>query len=303
MLLYIWQMKKNVLIIFCLFPLFVFSEGDWNWWNQKHGWEPGMPSWRSFMHITPGYLGPNALPVPDVKKGVVQPGTSFELGFDAHFQEGDPTQNLFAKYYKSFAEDKIAIELYWFVVEHYAMSDFIRDERVARDFDGKGLAVGDIYFSTLVQLVKGKKFPDTMARMAGRTSSGSQLEGARYSDSPGYFFDFSFSKEFPGKKENFSFQPFASFGFYSWQTNDDMNLQNDAFMYGGGADLKWSRWSVSNSLSGYSGYKMERDKPMIYTFDLNYSLKKHTLRLQYLHGLRDWKYQTIKFSVIWNLKK
>jgi hypothetical protein len=189
------------------------------------------------------------------------------------------------------------------VIEHYAMSDSIRDARIARDKDGKGVAVGDIYFSTLIQVVKGKKFPDTMFRMAGRTSSGSQIEGARYSDSPGYFFDLSFSKEFPGKNEKMSFLPFGSFGFYSWQTNDDLNLQNDAFMYGAGADLKWSRWSVSNSLSGYSGYKKERDKPMVYTFDLSHTLKRQTLRLQYLYGIRDWNYQTIRFSIIWNLKK
>jgi len=65
-------MRNLILTIFCLFPLISFSQSDWNWWNEKHGWEPGMPSWRSFLHITPGYLGPNALPVPDVKKGVVQ---------------------------------------------------------------------------------------------------------------------------------------------------------------------------------------------------------------------------------------
>ena len=294
--------KKITLIIFCLVPLLVFSE-DYNWWNIKHGWQPGMRDWRGLMHITPGYLGPNALPVPEVKKGIVQTGRSFELGFDFHFQQGDPTQNLFAKYYRSFADDRIAIELYGVVIEHYAMSDSIRDSRISRDFDGKGTAIGDLYFTTLIQLIKGKKFPDTMLRMAGRTASGGNLEAARYSDSPGYFFDLSFSKEFQCKNGKMIFLPFASSGFYSWQTNDDLNLQNDAIMYGVGADLKWSRWSVSNSLSGYSGYKKEKDKPMVYTFDVNHKLKRQTIRLQYLYGIRDWNYQTVKFSIIWNLKK
>jgi hypothetical protein len=296
-------MRKVILIIFCLFPLLGFSQEDYNWWNTIHGWHPGMRDWRGWMHITPGYLGPNALPIPEVKKGVVPAGTNFESGFDFHFQKGDPTQDISGKFYHSFANDKIAIELYGVIVEHYAMSTFIRDERIARDFDGKGLAVGDLYFSTLIQLIKGKKFPDTMFRMIGRTASGSQIEAARYSDSPGYSFDFSFSKEFQGKNENLTFLPFAMFGFYSWQTNSDLNLQNDAYLYGAGADLKWSLWSVSNSLSGYSGYKKERDKPMVYTFDLNRKLGRNTLRFQYLYGLRDWNYQTIKFSMIWNLKK
>ncbi len=295
-------MKKFFLLVICLLPLVSFSE-DYNWWNVKHGWQPGMPCWRYFMHITPGYLGPNALPVPDVKKGVVPVGNNLEMGLDFHFREGDQTQNIFGKYSRSFANDKIAIELYGVVIEHYSMSDSIRDERVARDFDGKGIAIGDLYFATLIQLVKGRKFPDTMVRMAGRTASGGNLEAARYADSPGYFFDFSFSKEYYCGNRKMSFLPFASFGFYSWQTNDDLNLQNDALMYGLGADLRWSKWSVSNSLSGYSGYKMERDKPMVYTFDLNRKLKNYALRLQYLHGLRDWNYRTVKFSLILNLKK
>lgn len=282
--------------------MLAFSQSDWTWWNVKHGWKPGMRSWRGLMHISPGYLGPNALPVPDVKKGYVPAGSNIELGLDFHFQKGDPTQDIFAKYYRSFANNKIAIELYGVVVEHYAMSDSIRDSRIARDFGGKGFAVGDLYFSTLIQIVKGRKFPDTMFRMAGRTSSGSQIEGARFSDSPGHFFDFSFSKEYVGKNAKMTFLPFASFGFNSWQTNDDMNLQNDAVMYATGMDIKWDRWLISNSLSGYSGYKKERDRPMVYTFDLNRKLKKNALRLQYLYGLRDWNYQTFKFSYIWNLK-
>lgn len=294
-------MRKAVLFFLFILPMLGFSE-DYIWWNIKHGWEPGKPGWRNYMRITPGYLGPNALPVPDVKKGVVQSGANIEFGFDFHFMEGDQTQDIFAKYYRSFADGKVAIEVYGVVMEHYVMSEFIRDERIARDFDAKGFANGDLYFSTLVQVVKGRKFPDTMVRMAGRTASGNQLEGARYADSPGYFFDFSFSKAYAGKKEGMTFLPFASFGFYSWQTNDELNLQNDAWMYGLGADLKWSQWSVSNSLSGYSGYKKERDRPMVYTFDVNRHLKNKTIRLQYLHGLRDWTYQTVKISLILPLK-
>ncbi|HAH26038.1 MAG TPA: hypothetical protein DCL77_20140 [Prolixibacteraceae bacterium] len=273
------------------------------WWNIKHNWQPGMRSWRGLMHITPGYLGPNALPVPNMEKGVVPEGTSMELGADFYFRTGDPTQDISAKYYRSFANERIGIELYGVVYEHYNMSDTIRDERIARDFNGKGYAIGDFYFATLLQLIKGKKFPDTMLRLGCRTASGGNLEAARYSDSPGYFIDFSFSKEFADANKKLSFRPYASGGFYCWQTNDDFDLQNDALLYGVGADLKYSSWSVSNSLSGYSGYKNERDRPKVYTFDLKHTINKYTLRLQYLYGLRDWTYQGVKLSMIWNLKK
>lgn len=296
-------MKKTTLFILLLLPIIGVCEEDWMWWNIKHGWELGMPSWRSFIHITPGYLGPNALPVPEIKKGVVQPGKSLEVGLDMHFRTGDPTQNIFARYYRSFADNKIAIELYGVVLEHYAMSDSIRDERVARDYDGKGIAVGDLYFSTQIQLVKDRRFPDMMLRMTGRTASGGHLDAARYSDSPGYFFDLSISREYACKNQNLTFKPYASLGFYSWQTNDDMNLQNDALLYGAGTEHLWKSWSVSNSISGYVGYKHERDRPMVYTLDLNRKLKKNSIRFQYLCGLNDWTYQTFKFSYIFNLAK
>ena len=296
-------MKKIILLILCIAPLLSISGEDYTWWNKLHGWETGMPGWRSFLHISPGYMGPNALPVPEVKKGIVTAGNNVEFGLDFHFMKGDPTQDIFAKYYRSFAENKVAIELYGVIVEHYAMSAYIRDERNARDFDGKGFTNGDLYFSTLIQVIKGKKFPDTMFRMACRTASGNQLDGARYTDAPGYFFDLSFSKEYEGRNEKMSFLPFASVGFHSWQINDEINMQNDTYMYGVGGEFKWSRWTVSNSLSGYSGYKKIHDKPMVYTIDLNHSYKNQTIRLQYLYGLRDWNYRTIKLSLIVNLKR
>lgn len=294
-------MRNLVYVFLMLLPLIGHSD-DFMWWNLKHGWQTGMPGWRSYIRITPGFLGPNALPVPEPTKGVVQSGSNLELGLDLHFREGDPTQNLFGKYYRSFAGDKIALEVYGVIAEHYAMSESVRDERFARDFDGKGIAAGDLYFATHVQLTKGRKFPDTMVRLACRTASGSHLDAARYSDAPGYFIDFSFSKQYQGKKEGMTYLPFASAGFYSWQTNDLLNLQNDALMYGLGMDIRGTAWSVSNSLSGYSGYKKEHDKPMVYTFDLKHKLKNHTVRLQYLYGIRDWRYQTIKLSFILKLK-
>lgn len=295
-------MKKTLIIALLLFPLLGVAQNDWTWWNEKHGWEPGMPGWKTFLRITPGYLGPNALPVPEVKKGLIETGSSFEFGVDAHFAKGDPTQDLYGKYYHSFAEGKIAIELYGVLLEHYATSDSIRDARFSRDYDSKGIVPGDLYFSTLIQLSRNRKFPDTMLRMVGRTASGS-LDAARYSDSPGYFFDLSFSKTFQGKDEGMSFMPFASGGFNCWQTNDDVNLQNDAYMYGIGADVKWKSLTVSNSLSGYSGYKEERDKPMVYTLDLQQKLGRNVLRMQYLYGIRHWDYQTLKLSVIVGLSK
>jgi hypothetical protein len=274
---------------------------DYSWWNELHGWQEGDPGWRNWIRITPGYLGPNALPVPEVKKGIIKPDSEFELSASAHFLKGDPTQDISARLFVPFAKNKIAVEFYGVILEHFAFSEEIRNERFARIEDGKGFAFGDLYFSTLIQLSKDRKFPNTLLRMATKTASGNQLEGARYTDSPGYFFDLSFSKQM-GNVETGAFRPFGLFGFYTWQTNDELNPQNDAYMYALGAEYERNKFVASASLSGYSGYKNERDKPMQLNFEIGKDIGNKALRFQYFNGLRHWEYKTVKISFIWKFK-
>ncbi|MCF6357947.1 MAG: hypothetical protein L3J54_09105 [Draconibacterium sp.] len=298
-------MKHLLFIILLIFSsLFVSGQdpdADYGWWNELHGWESGDPGWRNWMIISPGYLGPNALPVPGVKRGFLRNKTEIELTASNHFHPGDPTQDISGRLYIPFANSKIAVEIYGVIYEYFAFSEEIRNERFARIENGKGNAVGDLYFSTLIQISKDRKFPNTLFRFTAKTASGNMLEGARYTDSPGYFFDLSFSKDL-GKKETGVFRPFGLFGFYSWQTNDELNLQNDAFLYAIGADYEKNSWLFSTSWSGYSGYKNERDKPMQLNFEIRKDFKSKAIRVQYLHGLRDWEYKTVKFSFIWKLR-
>jgi hypothetical protein len=181
--------------------LFLFNaiaqspDEDYSWWNELHDWQEGDPGWRNWIIMSPGYLGPNALPVPEVKRGFINSKTEIEITASSHFLKGDPTQDISGRLFIPFAKSKIAVEMYGVIIEHFAFSEEIRNERYSRIEDGKGYAIGDFYFSTLIQLSKDRKFPNTMLRLATKTASGNQLEGARYTDSPGYFFDLSFSKE------------------------------------------------------------------------------------------------------------
>jgi hypothetical protein len=112
--------------------------------------------------------------------------------------------------------------------------------------------------------------------------------------------DFSFSKKW-GQPATGIFKPFGMAGFYTWQTNDENNLQNDALLYALGADYIKGDWLFSASWSGYSGYKKQRDRPMQLNFDLRKEFGEKALRLQYLHGLRHWEYKTVRISFIWKL--
>jgi hypothetical protein len=298
-------MKNHLLILFLLIAFFrgMSQQGNtgYKWWNDLHGWEEGDPGWRNWMKITPGYMGPNALPVPHIQKGYLRSMTEIEIAFSNHFHREDPTQDISGYIYIPFANNRIALEFYGVIIEKYAFSDRIRNERMARDENGRGTAMGDLYFSTLVQLVRDRKFPNTVLRMATKTTSGNNLEAARYTDHPAYFFDLSFSKNI-GNEAGGMFRPFAMAGFYNWQTNDDLNLQNDALLYGAGTDFVRGGWLFSASWSGYSGYKNERDKPMQLQFELRKGFSENEFRIQYVHGLRHWEYKTVRVSYLWKLK-
>ncbi|WP_372946933.1 hypothetical protein [Mariniphaga sp.] len=299
-------MKSRLIIVLLLFSVIrgmaQQSGNDMSWWNELHGWEEGDPGWRNWMKISPGYFGPNALPVPHVQKGELFKETEFELTFSNHFHPGDPTQDLSGYVYIPFASNKIAVEMYGVAFERFAFSEEIRNERFSRIKDGKGSAIGDFYFSTLIQVLKDRKFPNTLFRFGTKTASGNQLEGARYIDSPAYFLDLSFSKTI-GNSETGAVKPFGMIGFYTWQTNDELNLQNDALLYGLGADYIKNTWLFSASCSGYSGYKNERDKPMQLHFDLRKDFAKKAYRVQYQHGLRHWEYKTLRFSYILKINR
>ncbi len=289
-------MRLIVLILCLIAPLFAIGEDDFTWWNELHGWEPGMPGWRYFMKITPGYLGPNALPVPENPRGLIGKHCELESAAECHFMDGDNTQDLFFRYYHPFADGKIALELYGTGIEFFQTSPEIRDERVSRDYDGKGHATGDFYFATYIQLLRNSKWPDMLARLACKTASGRRLDAARYSDTPGYFLDLSFGKDVLLGNTN-TLRWFGMLGFYCWQTNSDEVFQNDAFMYGGGACLTSGKNSFSSELAGYSGYKDERDRPLVWRVDFKRDWGKKQLGIRYQKGLRHIVYHTIKVSL------
>jgi len=291
--------KQLLLVIFLLISFFpgLSQEDTWKWWNDQHDWKPGMPGWRQMIILSPGFLGPNALPVPDLKKGIIPEQTEFETSFSTHSHPGDPTRDLSMRLLYPAFKGKMAVEMYGVVLEKYGYTEEIRNERVSRDKDGKGFIPGDFYFSALIQLCKKRRFPDTVFRLAGKTASGDAF-AARYTDTPGYFFDFNSSKDYnlSGKS---SLRPFCTLGFYSWQTYNEATPQNDAILYGAGLEYSNSSWLFSGNLSGYSGYLKNHDRPQVITLESRYDWPSAAAGIRFLYGLRDWNYKTVRFSYIW----
>ena len=272
--------------------------------DPNRNWD-GITHWSRYIVISPGFMGPNALPVPEIKKGIIENRIEFELSQQNHFSKHDKTFNLFSRLYIPFANNKIAIEFYMVPVEYFSMDTCLRYKRKTFKLDGEGFAVGDLYFSTIVQILKNhKNLPDIALRLACRTASGGKFTAARFTDTPGYFFDLSFGKKIlMNSKRIENINAFGMAGFYSWQTYSVSHRQNDAFLFGFGADINTKKFSISNAVAGYLGYCQNLDKPIVYRFHISKNAKHFDFRIGYQAGLQDLLYNTINFSVIYHIKK
>ncbi|HNW97891.1 MAG TPA: hypothetical protein PKK00_05720 [Bacteroidales bacterium] len=288
-------MKKYfafVIFIFCMTN--IHAQENYDWWVNIHHWD-GITPWYQYLNFSPKYFGPNALPVPEIQKGVTGDKAIVELAADGHFSKGDKTQNAFTMLYYPIVPKIVAIEGYVVPLEHFKIDTITRDERASRDRDGEGTAGGDIYFGTIVQLVRNKKIPDMALRISLRTASGTNVSAARYTDAPGYFFDLSFGKEKNNKKFLMNkLRWYAMIGFYSWQTNRGDYRQDDSFLYGAGLDLNFLKYIISCNAGGYFGYINNDDRPVVARLQLSRKTGNHFLGINFQKGLNDYPYNSVR---------
>lgn len=281
----------------------VVGQNPEDWWNIKHDWD-GVTHWSEYIVVAPGYMGPNALPVSRSKKGVLPQKPLWDNSIDLHFSDGDNTQNHASRLYLPFAQGRVAVEVSMVTLEHYKMDTLTRDFRRARDYEGKGFAVGDLCFWTGVQLVKNQAFwPDLLLEVNFRTASGTQLRNARYTDAMAYDFALSFGKTLPFKWMGFrSFRWHGAGGFYSWQTYFNDSRQNDAPSYAVGFQLIGEAFEMNSELAGYYGYMGRGDRPLVYRLELKIPTENWEFEIAYQYGIHDFDYQSIRFSIGRQLK-
>ena len=277
--------------------VFSSAQDDYSWWNNKHNWD-GVTHWTRYLIYSPAYMGPNALPVPEIREGYLDKRISLESRAELNFSKGDNTQNLFLRLRFPFCKGRLAVELYGVPVEHFRMDTITRDERRGRFINAEGFAVGDLNIGTLIQILRDHgNWPDLLLGMTFRVPSGGNLGNARYTDAPGYFFDLSIGKSF-NTRQKLSIRPFVMGGFYVWHTNQDNLRQNDAFLYGVGLSLYNSYFECNIKYGGYLGYIGNGDAPMVLRANGLYKLKNIHIKLGFQQGLNDFKYSTIRLGAI-----
>lgn len=292
-------MRKFFLVSFWFFSTICFSQ-DYTWWENKHNWD-GVRHWSDYMIFSSGFMGPNALPVPDSKDGLLPQNAHLEISYENHFSKGDFTKDLFTELYFPLFSKKAGLNISYVPVEHYKMDSITRDLRRARDYDGEGISAGDFYVSTFIQFIKDMdKLPDVLVTANIKTASGTNLEAARNTDSPGYFFDCSIGKDLK-VKDSFlkSVRPHGMVGFYAWQTNLGSYFQNDAVVYGFGLNFQFSKFELNNSLDGYSGYIDNGDRPVVFRSIFRSQFKSIiNCKIMFQHGIRDFPYNTVRAGFV-----
>ncbi len=287
-------MRLSLTVSLCLLVLNSQSQ-SYDWWINTVHWD-GVTTWERYIRLTPGFLGPNALPVPRISNGSIDSINSFGLSTDFYFSKGDNTQDilLFANY--CLVKNKISFDISWLPVEHFTMSHEIKTERhVFPIHYYDHYANGDIHLNTIIQLfnIKSKKLQSAV-RIGYRFPS-SEIRAARFTDAPGYYFDISIAKGF---RHNPALKWIAMTGGYFWQAEINRHPQDDAFLFGTG--FEWNRKNLRMQIygAGYLGYFYRmRDKPIVFRAGLEKTIKRKIFSFQFQQGLHNFNYSSLQFGM------
>jgi hypothetical protein len=280
----------------------LLAQEDFGWWVEKHHWD-GITPWHQYMTMSSSFLGPNALPVPEIMNGQVDTAASLSVSFDHYSSQGDRTDDVFLKGVLPLFGNRMSVTMEVVPLEWYKMDTTTRDIRAVRTRSGEGSAGGDIYLSTYFQLLREKyHLPDIGLRISLRTASGTHLRDARFTDAPGYFFDLSLGKSYrSGSSFIREIRWYLDAGLYTYQTYDLQNLQDDCLFYGGGLTLNTKGISWSHHLAGYYGYLKTGDRPLVYRSELRLLRKIIDWSISYQWGINDYAYQRFRVSCIFHL--
>lgn len=276
------------------------AQRDYSWQDNY----PASSDWDDYIQMYPSKMGPFALPIPSVFDAKIGEDAIVEGGYTFYnYTEGDAKTHAstFRLYYPLMPR-RVAIELYVMPHESYSYSDAVADD--FHSFNTEGSGGGDIIINTFIQLLQERKLrPDIALRYSLRTASGSNVEDARFTDSPGYHMDLSFGKNLIDDEVQ-TLRFYGHAGFYCWQEPDRRNRQDDAIMYGVGTSYDREHWGVKCDFSGYSGYRDDLgDKPMVVRMQLDVPLaEKWKVRCLYEYGLSDFPYVGYHVNLVYVFK-
>lgn len=296
------KLTINILVValFCVLCAREVSAQRDKSWQQDY---VNVSDWSDFIELKSATMGPFALPVPSIYDATVGDDAVFEGGY-AYYKHktGDaPTHAVTTRFYYPLLAHRVAVEMTLMPYEYFSYSDQIADEFHTINTQGSG--TGDLYINTYIQVLQQSKTrPDLTLRYGLKTASGSNINNARHTDSPGYYMDASVGKDvFVSEGQALRFYALA--GFYCWQQPDSSKMQNDAFMYGAGISYTNDDWLLKWDIGGYEGYKHDGDSPLVMRFTFDVPLKEQLkMRLFYENGISDFPYKGYHLRLLYSFE-
>ena len=268
---------------------------DADWWRNNVGWD-GITPYHQYLKLTAAGMGPNALPIPELHQQW-DTTSSFTLSAASHHRPGETTVNsrLDLRWQ---AHPRFRLRVHLVPLEWYSTSHALKTERrihfLSYDHQWAG---GDIYVESSVRLPVHWTFGLQSEIRAGiKTASGTNLGAARYTDTPGYFFDVDVYRTF-GDRRQFDWE--AMLGFYAYQTYQPGFRQNDCLLYG--ASIGWhnARLALRSTIRGYCGYFQDGDCPVLGMMEMRWGKRFRPWQgiLQVSAGLYDWPFTSVQIGI------
>ncbi len=294
-------MRFSLTFLLIIVNFYLFGQS-----RSTKGWiDFGSNHVNKWLQIAPGKMGPNALPVPDMDYALVDTMSNFEVGVHSHFMKGDQAVNSYISFYWCVVPRRVAVKIWGFPSETFQMDNSVRDERqIYYDDTGWITNPGDLWFSTFIQIIKEKKFPDLTLNYSFKTTTG-WAHHARYTEAGANYFYGALGKSFFPEKGFLNEIRIAFLGgFYVWQTNKVELAQDEGPLYQFGVQLKHGKIMWINEIGGYSAYDAYDfigvngdNDPLIYRTRLQRTGNRLNWKLEYQAGLHDYHYTTFRFSV------
>ena len=189
-------MRKGLFIFLLNIPLVLFGQDYWDWWNELHDYPNAAgPNRRRYINISPGYMGPNALPVVRLFDAKYDDQLWLDTQWQFHEGNGDQTNNAFLRLNIPVAKDIVNLYLFNVPYESWKTTAATRDERRAMNIAAQGKNSGDLFFGFNIMILKEEKaFVSAMFNVEVKTTTGWQIENARFTDHGMYTYGGHFSK-------------------------------------------------------------------------------------------------------------
>lgn len=293
------RISSFFLLLACLLAAPALPAQTQAWWADNVGWD-GKSHWSDYLIFSPGFLGPNALPVPRQTDGRIDNRQYFSAGGAGHWRPGEQTGNLLLAFHLPLVRDFLSMELRMMPQEWFETSHEIKTERqIFYRFYDERRAIGDMNLDTEIQLLRQEKQKlDALLRINYRFPTSSNYGAGRSTDSPGYHFDLTFGRSW-GSTAGWRWRPQAMLGFLVWQTNDDRQFQNDAALFGLALELQRKTHRLRGSLDGYMGYMDNGDRPLLARLRYEWRLPFGFVRMHLQQGLHDFPFRSLILELGW----